>query len=102
MKIVITMYKLRDLREYMNELHDRYQNIISKYNRLENTMKFTNGDIIKGYSAASRRDGVMADVAIGIDAESLACGSKEEYPVWNIEKLQKYLDSIECKSPRSK
>src|SRR5665648_1112632 len=84
MVIVITMHKLSYTKECMDELYDRYHNIVRKFNRLANTITFANGDIIKGYSVDSRRDGLRADVAIGVGAEYLTCRSNILEPVWDL------------------
>ena len=95
MRIIITMHKLYHIKKCMEELYDRYHDITRKYNRLNNTIIFVNGDVIKGYSADSRKDGARADVALGVDAEYITCRSEVVEPVWNIEKLYKYLDNAE-------
>src|SRR5665648_1246214 len=100
MVIVITMHKLSYTKECMDELYDRYHNRVRKFNRLANTITFANGDIIKGYSVDSRRDGLRADVAIGVGAEYLTCRSNILEPVWDEEKLYKYLDEVKISVER--
>ena len=94
MKIAITMYTLQDIREYMRILLESHRGIITKYNRGCKEITLVNGDMIKGYTINQQRDGVRSDVAIGIDAQVLTVGSKIEGPVWNLEKLSKYLSNI--------
>ena len=100
MVIVITMHKLSYIKECMDELYDRYHNIVRKFDRLVNTITVANGDIIKGYSASSRRDGIRADAALGIGAGCVTCGSKVAEPVWDEEKLYKYLDEVKISVER--
>lgn len=94
MRIVITMYTIKSIDEYLDELYDKYSCVILRRNRSERTLTLVTGDIINGYSASSRRDGIRADVAIGLDAKYLSCRSNMEKPVWEQEDLHKYLDSI--------
>lgn len=94
MIIVITMDRQQYLKGYMKEINKTFSNIIDQYKWLDNIIKLVNGDIIKGYSYASRRDGLRADVAIGIDAEYLTCNSKIVNPIWSDKKLNEYLANI--------
>ena len=94
MKIVLTLGGLDEVRGYMEILCEQYDDIILRYNRYKNTITLINGDEIKGYSVASRRDGITADAAMGIDAEYMTCRSKLTKRIWESQDLVNYLDKI--------
>jgi len=94
MRIVITLSGLDEVRAYMSEICEEYKDIVQRYNRYTNTITLINGDEIKGYSEASRRDGISADVALGIDARYITLRSKHQKPVWDSDDLCNYLDLL--------
>jgi len=99
MIIALTMHRDRYLKGCMDDLLDKYHNIVIGRNRLNNIIRIANGDVVRGFTSSSRMDGIRVDIAIGIDSDRISRHSKIEDPVWDFEKLYKYLDGISKQIP---
>lgn len=91
MQIVIEMYSLREIHEFMNVLYEKHRNKIKYMKKARNVIELVNGDCIKFISDMKYSDGLRADVAIGAHAEHLVMRSHQEKRIWNFDDLERHI-----------
>jgi len=95
MKIVVQLYKMKTVDEYIDYIYRKYRNKIKSVKKMRREIELINGDFIKLASTNGKyNDGLRADVAIGPDAEIITCCSTYKKRVWDFEDLEEHLSKI--------